>query len=262
MRQSLRLLTRTSRNNNTLSQWSTPQMSTSTDGFAPPRHMTHDPRNVKRETETTPEHVWRVFTENTFEPAPPDDRMFGGNNSTAKSYAMSQLRNMDKRMSLFAHEDLNRNILRTALAYDAPNGQMFTNAHLTGKLVGLLLFSETERCNLFLEELEEFAEPYKEDLVIIGVSYCCGEAINVTRRHGFSHLRHKNGAVLVKRDSAVIVNSFNLLPKLLVCDGTTGEPIDRQGYTSVRARPKTCFQDWVNGRVGSRWYDMISTWVS
>ena len=235
-------------------------MSVTSDGFAPPRHMTNDPKNARRDAETIPEHVFRVASENTFELKETDDRTFGGDGMSAKTMAMNHLRYMDRRMSMFAHEDMVRNVLRLASFYDAPDGTQFNNEFLEGRLVGLLFFSETERCQNFMEELGEFAPQYSKDLVIVGLSFCCDEAIDKTKRFGFSHLRHRNGAQFVKRDSGLIINPWNPLPKLFICEGETGEIIDRQGVTSVRARPKTCFGEWTQGRVGSYWYDFPYAW--
>jgi hypothetical protein len=248
-------------NPNNLAGWSTPQMSVTQDGFAPPRHVTHDPRNVRREHETACEHIDRIVRENTFEPKEGDDRSFGGDGMSARTKAMSALRYMDRRMSMFAHEDMARNVLRLAAFYDSPNGTQFTNEFLVGKLVGLFLFSETERCLNFFHTLEEFANDHKDDLVIVGLSYCADEAINRTKKHGFCHLRHKNGAQYVKRDTGYYPNSLNPMPKLFICEGESGEIIDRQGVTSVVSRPNTCFNNWVNGRVGSAWYDMPKAWT-
>jgi hypothetical protein len=236
-------------------------MSVTADGFAPPRHMTHDPRNVRREDETVFEHLGRVMQDNTFEPKEGDDRTFGGDNKSARTRAMHQLRYMDRRISMFAHQDMLVNTLRLASFYDAPDGSMFTNDKLVGKLVGLFMFSETDRCQNFFPILQEFVQQHQEDLVIVAISYATDESIQKTKRHGFCHLRHKNGAAFVKRDTGLYINPWNPLPKLFIAEGETGEIIDRQGVTSVVARPDSCFGEWVQGRVGSYWYDMPRTWM-
>lgn len=236
-------------------------MAITEDGFAPPRHHTNDPRNVRREGETMPEFIARVATENTFEPRDADDRIFGGDNKTSKAKAMNLLRYQDRRLAPFAHQDLLSNVLRMATMYESPTGSRFTNEFLEGKLVGLLLFSETARSESFLPLLSEFAANHPDDFVVVGLSYCDDEATHKMKRFGFSQLLHRNGAQFVKRDCGYFPTAFNPLPKLYIAEGTTGEIIDRSGLTSVVARPSKCFDDWVHHRPGSTWYHQPLAWM-
>jgi hypothetical protein len=235
-------------------------MRTAQTHYAPERTMTNDPKNLRRENETAFEHMGRVLSENTFEPRDPDDRIFGGDNKTSKAKAMNDVRNMDQRIAMFAHPEQMRNTARLAKFYHSPDGKLFTNEELSGKLLAWLMFSETQRCESFFPIIEHFTERYKEDLVVAGISFCDGERIETTRNYGLSHLTHRNGASFVKRDVGYFPTSLNPLPKLFVCWGDTGEIIDNQGVTSVLTRPDTCFDSWVQGQPGSFWWDVPRTW--
>uniref|UniRef100_A0A7S1LIV9 Thioredoxin-like fold domain-containing protein n=1 Tax=Neobodo designis TaxID=312471 RepID=A0A7S1LIV9_NEODS len=246
---------------NTHTGWNAPSLRTTQSGYAPARALTNDPQNLRREDETSFEHMTRVIRDNTFEARDADDRIFGGDNKTSKAKALNEVRNLDQRIAMFAHPEQMRNSARLAKFYHSPDGKMFTNEQLSGKLLAWLMFSETQRCETFLPQLAKFADRYKEDLVVVGISFCDGEHMETTRHYGFSHLTHRNGASFVKRDIGYFPTAVNPLPKLMVAWGDTGEIIDFAGVTSVLTRPDTCFDEWVEGRPGSFWWDLPWAWA-
>jgi hypothetical protein len=257
MRRATRLAARSSPKAS--SGWTSPNLSTTHDGYAPPKSHTSNPQNMRKDGESWSWWVHRVARDGLFESRAGDDRMFGGDHGTAKGQAMNELKNMDKRIATFNHPELAANVLKTVLFYDAPNGTQYSNDYLDGRIVGLLLFSDTEKSKNFMETLSIWSEAHKEDMVIVAVSCCHTEYQEWSKRNNFLHLTHKNGAMWVKRDLNFKMG-FPPLPRLYIVDGSTGMVISRSGYTAVKTNPTTCFDEWVDGGCGHNWYDWPKTW--
>lgn len=96
--------------------------------------------------------------------------MFGGDHASAKHDAMNELQTMDKRIQTFNHPDMAANVLKCIYALDAPNGDKLTPEFLEGRVVGFLLFGETQRTLDFLPQLCQFQESHKGDFVVVGMS--------------------------------------------------------------------------------------------
>jgi hypothetical protein len=223
-------------------------------GYGPSLASTTDKDVIKRQNEPLSKWIERLATGHLFERRSPDDRMFGGDHNTSKMHAMNELKNMDRRLSTFNHFDLSVNCLKTARFYTAPNGTRYTNEYLDGRIVGLLCYSETERCQEFFPMLADFQKQHKDDFVVAGISCCHNESEHMMFRHNFLHLSHRNGATWVQRDLNFKIG-FVPLPRLYIVDGTRGIIISSSGYTAVKVNPDTCFNEWVRGEHGVGWLD-------
>jgi hypothetical protein len=167
---------------------------------------------------------------------------------------------MDKRIQPFAHDELCNNTLKTIDELDAPNGAKVTAAFLEGKVVGLLFFTESARSHAFMRLLEVFNKKHQPDFAVVCISMCGREHVHVTKKHGFFHCTHTNGATWVTRDAGVMVRPLTPMPRLVIVNGTTGVEITKSGLTAVVANPETCFREWVYGRAGCDFKDYFKAW--
>ncbi|CUG86504.1 Hypothetical protein, putative [Bodo saltans] len=195
-----------------------------------------------------------------FRPQDADAKVHGGDGATHRNHLKGELKRMDKRIQPFAHDDLCGNTLKTINELDAPNGAKVTTAFLEGKVVGLLFFSESVRSKAFMQHLDVFHKFHTPDFVVICVSMATREHMQVTKRHGFFHVTHANGATWVTRDAGVQYRPLTPLPRLIVVNGTTGHVITRSGLTAVMANPTTCFAEWAHGRDGCDFKDYYKAW--
>src|SRR5207249_3115863 len=109
--------------------WNSPNMAPQA-GYGPSLGSTTDKDVIKRQSEPVSMWIERLVTGHLFERRPPDDRIFGGDHSTAKMHAMNELKNMDRRLATWNHFDLSVNSLKTAKFYTAANGTRYTNAYV------------------------------------------------------------------------------------------------------------------------------------
>lgn len=242
------------------SGWTQPHM-TNTDGiYSPPRDQTHDPRNAIRKGESVFQHATRLAVENTFEARDADDRMYGGSNATQKAHAYNELKHFDRRIATPFHPELTMNVLKNASFYTGPNGQIFTNDFLEGRIVGICLCSETQRCLTFMNLLSQFTKQHRGDFIPIVMSGAKEEMEQQAFGAGLFYLSHVRGSALVKRDLGLNTGRFLPLPRLIIVDGTTGFVITTSGFTAVKVKPETCFAEWVNGESGVDWTDYPLGW--
>lgn len=184
----------------------------------------------------------------------------GGDGATHRNHLKGELKKMDKRIQPFAHEELCNNTLKTINELDAPNGAKISPAFLEGKIVGLLFFTESNRSAAFMRLLGEFLKRHSPDFAVVAVSMCSREQVQMTKRHGFYHCTHANGATWVTRDAGVQYRPLTPLPRLIIVNGTTGHEITKSGVTCVVANPDTCFAEWANGRDGCDFKDYPKAW--
>lgn len=240
--------------------WTQPHM-TNTDGiYSPPRDQTHDPRNSRRRSESVFQHATRLAMENTFESRDGDDRMYGGNNATQKAHAYNELKHFDRRIATPFHPELTMNVLKNASFYTGPNGQIFTNDFLEGRLVGLCIVSETQRSMNFMNLLSVFTKQHRGDFVPIVMSGAKDEMEQQAFGAGLFYLSHVRGSALVKRDLGLNTGRFVPLPRLCVIDGSTGFVITTSGYTAIKVKPETCFSAWIQGESGVSFTDYPLGW--
>jgi len=224
--------------------------------------MSNDPRVARRTSESSFQHLDRIFRECTFESKDPDDRVFGGSHTTAKANAMNELKNFDRRIATPFHIELTMNVLKSASFYTTPNGKMFTNDFVEGRIVGLCLISETARSVAFLPYLKQFCDQHPNDFVPVVISMAKHEMEKDAHGHGLNYLSHMRGSGLVKRDLGHLTGRWLPMPRLIIVDGTTGFTITNSGYTAIKVRPETCFQEWLEGESGHSYYDFPLGWVS
>lgn len=248
-----RLLRRTPQQQDIPTGWSTPTMLRQS-GYSQPLNSTLNSDIGRHVNEPLSKWVERIATGHTFEARAPDDRIYGGDHGTAKMHAMNELKSMDRRLATWNHFDLAVNVLKTARFYTTGSGAKYGNEYLDGRIVGLLMYSETDKCNEFLPQLAEFQKQHQGDFVVVGVSCCSDEAEKTMWRHGFMHLSHRDGATWVQRDVNFKLG-FVPLPRLYIIEGTKGWVISSSGYTAVKVNPDTCFAEWVRGEAGVNWTD-------
>lgn len=241
--------------------WTQPHMTTNDGIYAPPRDQTHDPRIGRRRGESVSQHVTRLAVETTFENRDSDDRIYGGSNATQKANAYNELKYFDRRIATPFHPELTMNCLKNASYYTGPNGQVFTNDFLEGRIAGICIVSETLRCMKFMNLLTVFTKQHRGDFIPIIMSGAKEEMEQQAYGCGLFYLSHQRGSALVKRDLGLNTGRFLPLPRLVIVDGTTGFPITTSGYTAVKAKPETCFSAWVQGESGVTWTDYPLAWL-
>eukprot|EP00331_Platyophrya_macrostoma_P024208 CAMPEP_0176451412 /NCGR_PEP_ID=MMETSP0127-20121128/27822_1 /TAXON_ID=938130 /ORGANISM="Platyophrya macrostoma, Strain WH" /LENGTH=203 /DNA_ID=CAMNT_0017839465 /DNA_START=119 /DNA_END=727 /DNA_ORIENTATION=- len=173
----------------------------------------------------TLDNMLRIVATAGFKPQDSDAKVNGGDGGTHRNYLKGELKKMDKRIQPFLHEDLALDTLKTIEELDAPNGGKVTRAFLKDKIVGLLFFSESNRCAAFMDLLETFHKKMQPDFAVVCISMCSRECMHISKQHGFFHLTYPNGATWVTRDTGIMVRGFSPLPRLVVCNGTTGKII-------------------------------------
>jgi len=190
---------------------------------------------------------------------------------------LAGMRYFDRRIATFNHQDLADNWLKCIRCVFGPDGNVYTTEHFEGSVVCVLIFSESERSLQLMNSLslwlkhhkKEQLTKYKErtgkkpesDALIEDFMVVCicnmgngGEHDDMTRRLGFYHLTHTNGATLVMRDMGFKVYPQ---PKMFILNGTNGRLITRYGYTAFRKNPWSCLQAWQRGEPGMEWYDVF-----
>ena len=244
------------------SGWTQPHLVNTDTIYGPPRELTTDPRMAKRRGESPYAHAERLVTECTFEARDPDDKVFGGSHAASKAAAMNELKHFDKRMATPFHPELAMNVLKCASFYSAPNGKLFNNDHLEGRIVGLCLSSETARCMQFLKVLSQFTKEHEGDFVPIVISMAKDEMEREAHSHGLNYLPHVRGAALVKRDLGHNTGRWLPMPRLVIVEGSTGFVITHSGFTALRVKPETCFASWINAQSGVALTDYPLGWFS
>ncbi|CCW66385.1 unnamed protein product [Phytomonas sp. Hart1] len=193
----------------------------------------------------------------TFKPRDPDSRIFGGDNRTKMAEQKEELKSLDSRIVPFLHEELMSNYLKNIKQLYGPSGQVYTPNILTGRLVGLLYFTESERSLAFMRELKRFHQRHTPDFVVVSISLGIKEMKDVSRQFGFYHCTHHDGAMWVARDSGIMIRPFVPMPRLIIVNGSTGFEITRSGLTAVMVNPDTCFDEWKNGDSGVNIWDWL-----
>ena len=235
--------------------WVAPTLVNGYKQSGPTREQYHDPRNMQRKGETSSWWITRVVMENTFEARESDDRMYGGENTAARANMRNELRYMDRRMATPFHPELTMNVLKNAMFYTAPNKKRFNNDYLDGRLVGLCMLSETDRCMRFIEQLKRFTAEHENDFIPIVLPMTKFECEDLALSNGMCYLSHSNGAMLVKRDTGQNTGRMLPLPRLIIVEVTTGFQITNSGFTAIVVNPETCFSAWLNGDSGVNWTD-------
>lgn len=200
-----------------------------------------------------------------FEPRASDSKAFGGDGATERAERKEELKHLDPRISPIFHKELMADGLRCVQSIRAPSGAIIPNgreALLKGRLVGLLFFSETERCMAFMRHLRTFHEQHHPDFLVVAISLAgTNEMLDLTRGFGYYHLTHRNGgATWVIRDVGLEVKPFLPLPRLIIVDGTTGKQLSRRGVTEVWSHPDKCMSWWKNEESDCSFLDVMRTW--
>lgn len=200
-----------------------------------------------------------------FEPRASDSKAFGGDGATERAERKEELKHLDPRISPIFHEELMEDSLRCVQAIRSPSGAILSNGReelLKGRIVGLLFFSESERCMAFMRYLRAFHEQHHPDFLVVAVSLAGSyEMLDLTRGFGFYHVTHRDGgASWVMRDVGLEMKLFVPLPRLIIVDGTTGKQISRRGVTEVWTHPDKCMSWWKNRESDCSLLDIMSTW--
>lgn len=200
-----------------------------------------------------------------FEPRASDSKAFGGDGATERAERKEELKHLDPRISPIFHEELMEDALRCVQAIRAPSGAIIPNgreALLKGRIVGLLFFSESERCMAFMRYLRAFHAEHHPDFLVVGVSLAGSyEMLDLTRGFGFYHLTHRDGgASWVMRDVGLEMKLFVPLPRLIIVDGTTGKQISRRGVTEVWTHADKCMSWWKTRESDCSMLDFMRTW--
>ncbi|CAD2215169.1 hypothetical protein AGDE_08760 [Angomonas deanei] len=199
------------------------------------------------------------LVEATFKPKDADSRTFGGEGTSHRNEMKADLKYMDPRIVPFLHEELSSDMLRTVRQIMTPSGQATSRDLVKGRLVGILFFTESERSRAFMLALRDFHRQHAADFVVVCVSLAGKEMLDITRALGFYHCLRRDGGQWVERDSGLVVSTVQPLPRLIICDGTTGKKITDGGVTAVLAAPDTCFEEWRKGREGWEWWQVVYT---
>eukprot|EP00744_Colponema_vietnamica_P001239 GILI01002077.1.p1 GENE.GILI01002077.1~~GILI01002077.1.p1 ORF type:complete len:318 (-),score=51.99 GILI01002077.1:60-1013(-) len=133
---------------------------------------------------------------------------------------------------------------------------LLPRAALRGRLVGLLFYTDSERCKEFLQQLEAYQAPYRGDLVILGIGYGSYERRDLMRRHRFCCIPPAMGSRYVARDAGFKGSWWSPFPVLYIVDGTTGKVVSHYGYASILRNPERCFEEWARGEQGARLRDI------
>ena len=191
------------------------------------------------------------------QPADLDSRTDQAEHASHKTQLKSQLKNFDKRFHTDFHPSLAHNTLKSIIDIHGPTGTRQTRDFLKGKIVGILLFSESERSERFMHVLDGFAKRKAPEFVVVAISQCSREKMHVSHQHGFYHLPQASNATQVLRDVGFVPSFFSPLPRLYIVDGTSGHCVSNNGVAAVLVRPDTAMAAWAGGFQGLEITDVI-----
>jgi hypothetical protein len=174
-----------------------------------------------------------------------------------KARLKADLKNFDKRWQTSEHPNLAHNCLKSITEIVSPSGRRVQRDFLKGKIVGVLLFTDSERSLRFMRLLDKFTKEHSPDFVVVGISQGTREQMHITHRFGFHHLPLTSNSVVVVRDLGYMAGIFSPLPKLYIVDGMSGHCISPNGVAAVVARPSTAMRSWSEGFQGLEPLDYI-----